>query len=221
MSLNQSRPILYLITRGATTEVTTPDSAEFQDILNQISAAADAEIDLIQIREKKLSARFLFELAERGAELVQGTTTQVLINDRADIAAGAGAAGVHLTTQSLEPAVIKKSFESKLLIGASTHSLNEARRARDQRADFIVFGPVFQTSSKEQFGPSVGLQKLSEVAIELAGFPVLALGGVSERNAEDCFKAGASGIAGISLFSEATLLKDLSVVIRDSAKGVA
>ncbi|MGZ8844287.1 MAG: thiamine phosphate synthase, partial [Pyrinomonadaceae bacterium] len=147
MSLNQSRPILYLITRGATTEATTPESAEFQDILNQISAAVDAEIDLIQVREKKLSARFLFELAERAVELVQGKATQVLINDRADIAAGAGASGVHLTTQSLEPSIIKKSFEDKLLIGASTHSLDEARRARDQGADFIVFGPVFPTSS--------------------------------------------------------------------------
>lgn len=220
MSLNQSRPILYLITRGATTEATTPESPEFQDILNQISAAVDAEIDLIQIREKKLSARFLFELAERAVELVQGTATRVLINDRADIAAGSGASGVHLTTQSLEPSVIKKSFEDKLLIGVSTHSLNEARRARDQGSDFIVFGPVFQTTSKEQYGPPVGLQKLSEVAIELPGFPVLALGGVSERNAEDCFRAGAKGIAGISLFSELTRLGTLTVAIRNSAKGV-
>lgn len=221
MSLNQSRPILYLITRGATTEATTPESPEFQDILNQISAAVDAEIDLIQIREKKLSARSLFELAECAVELVHGTTTEVLINDRADIAAAAGASGVHLTTQSLEPSIIKKSFEDKLLIGASTHSLDEARRARDQGADFIVFGPVFQTSSKEQFGPPVGVQKLSEIANELAGFPVLALGGVSERNAEQCFKAGAKGIGGISLFSELTRLKNLTVSIRDSAKGAA
>jgi thiamine-phosphate pyrophosphorylase len=220
MSLNQSRPILYLITRGATTEATTPESAEFQDILNQISIAVDAEIDLIQIREKKLSARFLFELAERAVALVQGKATQVLINDRADIAAGAGASGVHLTTQSLEPSIIKKSFADKLLIGASTHSLDEARCAREQGADFIVFGPVFQTSSKEQFGPSLGLQKLSEVANELADFPVLALGGVSERNAAQCLEAGAKGIAGISLFSELSRLKNLSFAIRESAKGV-
>jgi thiamine-phosphate pyrophosphorylase len=219
MSLNQSRPILYLITRGATTEATTTESPEFQDILNQIAAAVDAEIDLIQIRERKLSGRLLFELAERAVELVQGKATQVLINDRADIAAGAGASGVHLTTRSLEPSIIKKSFEDKLLIGASTHSLDEARRARDQGADFIVFGPVFPTFSKEQFGPPVGVQKFSDVANELAGFPVLALGGVSEGNAEQCFKAGASGIAGISLFSEATRLKNLSVAIRDSVKG--
>ena len=215
MSLNQSRPILYLITRGATTEATTPESPEFQDILNQISVAVAAEIDLIQIREKKLRARFLFELTERAVELVHGKATQVLINDRADIAAGAGASGVHLTTQSLEPSVIKKAFEDKLLIGASTHSFDEARRARDQGADFIVFGPVFQTSSKEQFGPPLGLQKLSDVANELGGFPVLALGGVSEQNAEQCFKAGAIGIAGISLFSEAKDLKNLSLKIRE------
>ena len=220
MSLNQSRPILYLITRGATTETTTRESPELQHILDQISAAVGAGIDLIQIREKRLSARILFELAERAAQLVEGTATRVLINDRADIAAGAGASGVHLTTHSLEPAIIKKSFADRLLIGASTHSLDEARRARDQGADFIVFGPVFQTSSKEQFGPPVGLQKLAEVAGELAGFPVLALGGVSEHNAADCFKAGAAGIAGISLFSELSDFENLTVALRESAKGV-
>jgi thiamine-phosphate pyrophosphorylase len=220
MSLNQFRPILYLITRGATTETTTPESPEFQDILNQISAAVGARIDLIQIREKKLNARTLFELTQRAVQIVEGTTTRVLINDRADIAAGAGASGVHLTTRSLDPAMIRKSFGDRLLIGASTHSLQEARRAHDQGADFIVCGPIFQTLSKEQFGPPVGLQKLSEVALELAGFPVLALGGVSELNAEQCFKAGASGLAGISLFREASHLKSLTVAIRDSAKGV-
>ena len=218
MLLNQPRPILYLITRGATTETTAKESPEFQDILEQISAAVAAGIDLIQIREKRLNARMLFELTERAVELVQGTPTRVLVNDRADIASGAGAAGVHLTTQSLDPVTIRKSFGGDLLLGASTHSLEEGKLARDQGADFIVFGPIFQTSSKVQFGPPVGLHQLSDVALELAGFPVLALGGVSERNAEDCLKAGASGIAGIGLFSEANL-QGLTAAIRASAKG--
>lgn len=220
MSLNQPRPILYLITRGATTETTTPASPEFQDILNQITAAVDAGIDLIQIREKRLSARVLFDLTEGAVRIVNGSTTRVLINDRADIAAGAGASGVHLTTQSLDPAIIRRSFGDGLLIGVSTHSLDEARRAHEGTADFIVFGPIFQTLSKAQFGPPVGLPELSEATRELAGFPVLALGGVSEDNADRCFKAGASGIAGISMFSEASNLKGLAARIKGSAKGV-
>jgi len=86
MSLNLSPPILYLITRGATTEATSRGSSEFHDILRQISAAIAAGIDLIQIREKKLSARVLFELAERAVEISDATSTRILINDRADIA---------------------------------------------------------------------------------------------------------------------------------------
>ena len=220
MSLNQPRPILYLITRGATTETTTPASPEFQDILNQILAAGDAGIDLIQIREKRLSARVLFDLAKDAVRIVHGSTTRILINDRADVAAGAGASGVHLTTQSLDPAIIRKSFGDELLIGVSTHSLDEARRAHEEAADFIVFGPIFQTPSKAQFGPPVGLPKLSEVTRELAGFPVLALGGISEDNADQCFKAGASGIAGIGLFSNAPSLESVTARIKESGKGV-
>ena len=220
MSLNLSRPILYLITRGATTEMTGPASPEFQEILKQISAAVEAGIDLIQIREKQLSARVLFELTESAVEIARGTSSRVLVNDRADIAAGAGASGVHLTTGSLDPEIIRKSFGDSLLIGASTHSLAEARRARGQGAHFVVFGPVFQTASKDNFGPPRGLEKLSGVACELTGFPVLALGGVSEANTESCFKAGASGIAAIGLFSQAADLKRLAAVMRESAKGV-
>ena len=129
--LHLRRPILYLITRGATADTTTADDLAFQEILGQVSAATAARIDLIQIREKKLNARVLFELTERAVELTSGTSTRILVNDRADIAAGAGAAGVHLTTRSLDAATIRKTFGADLLIGASTHSLAEARAARD------------------------------------------------------------------------------------------
>lgn len=220
MSKNLSQPILYLITHGATTETTSPASPEFQDLLHQIKAAAAADIDLVQIREKRLRARVLFELAERAVEITGESSTRILLNDRADIAAGAGAHGVHLTTQSLDVAVIRNSFDEKFLIGASTHSCEEACEAREQGANFIVFGPIFQTSSKEQFGPPLGLEKLSNVCGKLVGFPVLALGGVSKSNAQQCFEAGASGVAGISLFSEPADLESMVAAIKKCAKGV-
>jgi thiamine-phosphate pyrophosphorylase len=221
MSKNLSQPILYLITPGATSETTSRESPEFQDILLQIKAAVAAEIDLVQIREKRLSARVLFELAERAVEITRESSTRILVNDRADIAAGAGAHGVHLTTRSLDVAVIRKSFENKFLIGASTHSWEEAHQAYAQGADFIVLGPIFPTRSKEQFGPSLGLEKLSDVCGKLGHFPVLALGGVSESTAQQCFVAGASGVAGISLFSEPARLKSIAAAIKESAKGVS
>jgi thiamine-phosphate pyrophosphorylase len=201
MTLNLSKPILYLITRGATAEATTSASKEFQDILRQVSAAVAAGVQLVQLREKGLTARVLFELTARAAEITRGTSTRLLVNDRADIAAGAGADGVHLTTRSLEPEIVRKTFGADFLIGASTHSLAEATSARDGGADFVVFGPIFPTSSKEEYGPPLGVDRLAKVASELAPCPVLALGGISRENAQECLRAGASGIAGITVFS--------------------
>jgi thiamine-phosphate pyrophosphorylase len=220
MMLNLSKPILYLITRGATGETTTTESAEFRQILRQVSVAVTAGIQLIQIREKKLPSRVLYELTTRVVSVTQATATRVLVNDRADIAASAGAHGVHLTTQSLEAAVVRQVFGDNFLIGSSTHSLSEARRAREGGADFIVFGPVFESPSKKKYGPPLGLQALSEVAGEVTPFPVLALGGVTIANAPECLRAGASGIAGIGLFSKPESLATVAVVIRKSGKGV-
>ena len=202
MPLNPSKPILYLITRGATTEATSRDSPEFTQIFDQVSAAVAAGIDLIQIREKQLPVRLLFELISQIAKLTSGTNTRLLVNDRADVAAGAGADGVHLTTQSLDAAIIRKSFGENFLIRVSAHCLREVMSARDQGADFAVFGPVFETKSKLQYGAPRGLEELSRVARAAAGFPVLALGGVSVANAADCVAAGTAGIAGISLFDK-------------------
>jgi thiamine monophosphate synthase len=98
MLLLLPKPILYLITRGATAEATTSASKEFHWVLDQISAAVAAGVQLIQLREKRLTAHVLFELTARAAEITRRTSTRLLVNDRADIAAGAGADGVHLTT---------------------------------------------------------------------------------------------------------------------------
>src|SRR6202171_5680589 len=125
MELNLPKPILYLITRGVTAETTTPASEEFRNILLQVSAAVAAGIQLIQIREKNLTARVLFHLTASVVAIASGSPTRILVNDRADVAAAAGADGVHLTTRSLTPSVIRKTFGSSFLVGASTHSLNE------------------------------------------------------------------------------------------------
>ena len=210
MKLVLSKPILYLITRGATTETTTPDRPEFKQILEQVSAAVAAEIDLIQLREKRLSARVLFELTHAAVSLTRGSVTRVLVNDRGDIAAGAGAHGVHLTRKSIDAATTRKTFGSEFLIGVSTHSVDEARTAKKGGADFVVFGPVFETTSKREYGPPVGLQQLAGVTSEFANFPVLALGGITVDNAALCMSAGASGVAAISLFSQ---LHDLRCVV--------
>ena len=144
----------------------------------------------------------LYELTARAALLTRGTATRLVVNDRADVAARAGADGVHLTTRSLEAVIVRQSFGPDFLIGVSTHTLAEARAARDEGADFAVFGPVFDTPSKRAYGPPVGLESLGEAARELSPFPLVALGGVTCENAASALTAGARGVAGIRLFAD-------------------
>jgi len=150
----------------------------------------------------------LYELVARAAEITHGSRTRLLVNDRSDIARAAGADGVHLTTQSLPAEVVRNVFGAGFLIGVSTHSLDEARAARAAGADFVVFGPVFETESKRAYGKPQGLNKLAEVARELGEFPVVAIGGITLDNADECFQAGARGIAAIGMFNNAENMKD-------------
>lgn len=124
----------------------------------------------------------------------------MLVNDRVDIARGASADGVHLTVQSLPADVVRNICGPEFVIGVSTHSLAEAQAAQVAGADFVVFGPVFDTESKRAFGAPQGLDKLREVTNALGDFPVLAIGGITRENFASCIAAGASGIAGISMF---------------------
>jgi thiamine-phosphate pyrophosphorylase len=207
MGLDLSKPITYLITSGETTAATTPSTDDFASLLKLISAAVAAGVNLIQLREKNLTARVLFELALRAVALTTGTATRLLVNDRSDIARAVGADGVHLTASSLSAAIVRRTFGADFLIGVSTHSLDEARAAQADGADFAVFGPVFETASKRIYGEPVGLKTFSDVASALAPFPILVLGGVTIDNARDCVRAGAAGIAGISLFNQCHDLK--------------
>lgn len=160
-----------------------------------------AAIDLVQIREKNLSASVLYQLSARAAGITRGSATKLLVNDRSDIAASAGADGVHLTTSSLPAEVVRRTFGAEFLIGVSTHSLAEADLA-SRSADFVVFGPVFETTSKREYGEPQGLTNLRTVSSGLAPFPVLALGGVSMSNVAECIQAGVRGIAAIRMLSD-------------------
>jgi thiamine-phosphate pyrophosphorylase len=201
MPLNLPPPILYAITSGATNSQTSRDDEEFVSVLHLAKTAVSRKIPLLQIREKNLPTRMLYELVSLVAEITRGSSTRVLVNDRFDVARAAGANGVHLTSVSLPTRVVREVCGPDFLIGVSTHSLDDARRARDEGADFVVFGPVFETESKRSFGPPQGLEKLQHVTSELGDFPVLAVGGVTLDNAETCYAAGASGFAGISWFN--------------------
>ena len=197
-------PFVYLITAGAT------EASDFErqskKTLESIERAVEAGISFVQLREKRLPARLLFELARAAAALTRGTRTRLLGHDRADGALAAGADGVHLTSTSLAAGVIRAAFPPGFLIGVSAHTVAELRAARDDRADFAVFSPVFASPGK---GAPQGLDALRAAAAAVAPFPVLALGGVDETNYRACL-AAASGFAAIRFLHDAENLRRLS-----------
>ena len=209
------RPTTCLITSGETTADTDASDPEFGRLLALVSAAAACGVALVQLREKNLRPRVLYELAARAARLTRDTDTRLVVNDRADIARAAGADGVHLTTRSLEASVVRRAFGPDFLVGVSAHTAEEARAARDAGADFALLGPVFATPSKLPYGPPLGLERFGAAARALSPFPVLALGGITLGNARDAFAAGAAGVAAIRLFGDARRLNEVVNSLRE------
>lgn len=171
-----------------------------------IRRAIAASVDWIQIREKDLSGRRLSELVRDAVGAAGGSSTRILVNDRLDIALGLGAAGVHLGEESVPVAEVirwrnAEPTRRSFLVGASCHSLAAAQQAERDGADYIFFGPVFDTPAKRKFGPPQGLERLSEVC-RAARVPVLAIGGITLENAPGCLRSGAAGLAAIRLFQD-------------------
>jgi thiamine-phosphate pyrophosphorylase len=162
------------------------------DVLACVERAIRDRVEMIQVREKDLSARELFDLVSRIRDLASGTTTKILVNDRLDIALAAGIAGVHLPAIGLPPSRVRPFVQ---LLGVSAHTLQEAIDAEQSGADFIVFGPVFESPGKN----AIGVGPLREVASTVR-IPILAIGGMTSENAGEVLSAGAAGIAGIRLF---------------------
>ena len=216
LDLHSPAPLIYLITSGETTDRTTPAAENYSSVLQLVRAAVVARIDLIQIREKNLSASVLYQLATSAAGITRGSATKLLINDRSDIAAAAGADGVHLTTSSLPTEVVRQTFGDDFLIGVSTHSLEEANSACYGGADFAVFGPVFETASKKECAEPSGLTGLTNVCSAFSPFPILALGGVMIANVAECIRAGARGVAAIRMLQQPARLAEIADEVRRS-----
>jgi thiamine-phosphate pyrophosphorylase len=199
--------LLYLITdRRAflrSAEITHDDLPRLQ--LEAIAKAARAGCQLIQIREKDMSAKALGAFTRAAVELARPHGARVLVNDRLDVAMAAGADGVHLRASSIPVREVRVVAAQRglhdFLIGVSTHSIAEASLAEDGGADFIVCGPVYGTPSKRAYGAPIGLDVFAEIR-NAAQIPVLALGGISLSNYREPLRRGAAGIAAIGLFTD-------------------
>ncbi len=174
-----------------------------------------AGVSLVQIREKKLTTKQVFELTQHVLDISKNTETRVLVNERFDISLAAAVDGVHLTSNSLPIEVVRNLVANDFIIGVSTHSLDEVRIAKDSGADFATFGPVFDTLSKEMYDKPKGLEALKKVCDDVAPFPVIALGGISADNYESVLDAGARGFAAITFLNEIEGVKKLDLRVLD------
>ena len=168
-------------------------------LIGRIGRNLAAGVEWIQIREKDLSARDLFDLVQQAVNLPNLHQSKILVNTRVDVALAAGAAGVHLPAGAPAPRIWRSVTPPGFLIGVSCHAPDEVRAAEDQGADYAVFGPVFLPRSKASGLEPWGIEGLRQ-AVRAVSIPVLALGGITLTNAEDCAEAGAAGIAAISLY---------------------
>jgi thiamine-phosphate pyrophosphorylase len=165
----------------------------------------------IQLRERDLSARELVTLAREVQAVTASRRAQLLINDRIDLALALEGVGVHLRSNSLPVSVARQMLGTQRLLGISAHSVEEAVQGASQGADYIVLGPIYETPSKQLFGPPLGIHTL-EKACRLVRIPIIGIGGVTAARARELRHAGAFGAAVITAILGAT---DVESAVRE------
>jgi thiamine-phosphate pyrophosphorylase len=180
---------LYLITDRKNSRV--------RELSLVIEEALKGGVKAVQLREKDLSSRELYETAYELRKLTSHYGARLFINDRVDIALAVDADGVHLGNASIPIHRARKILGEKRLIGVSCHNRISAIAAEEMGADFITFGPVFYTPSKAVYGDPVGIGKLSTIT-DLLQIPVFALGGLNRDTIPQAIAAGIHGVALVS-----------------------
>jgi len=181
---------LYLIT----------DRNLFKDRSSLSSALEEAlqgGVRALQLREKDLCIRDMLEMAYELREITKKHGAKLFINDRVDVAKAVDADGVHLGGSGIPPRAARKAAGGSMLIGVSSHSMEQAKNAEREGADFITIGPVYETPSKMRYGAPLGLDIIEKVKDGVT-VPVIAVGGIKKERVGEVLKAGAHGIALIS-----------------------
>ena len=182
------------------------------DVVEECLAAG---LRAVQLREKDLEARDLLGLADTLREATQRHGARLIVNDRADVALAARADGVQRTHASLPVSALRRITPAGFLVGASVHSEADARDAVAQGADFVGFGPVYDTPSKRRYGPPQGLAALEAVA-RAVDRPVLAVGGLRPERVSEVLAAGAAGVAVIGAIYGAARPADATKAFLDA-----
>ncbi len=153
--------------------------------------------DTIQYRQKSGTTREMIEIARNMKRLCSEAGVVFIVNDRLDVAIAAEADGVHLGQDDFPIPMARELLGEGRIIGGSAATLDEARKCLSEGADYVGFGPVYPTSSKDDAGPVSGIDILKQV-VDIIPLPIIAIGGVGPENIPDVMRAGARGIAVIS-----------------------
>jgi thiamine-phosphate pyrophosphorylase len=173
----------------------------------------------IQLRERDLSVREFLTLAREVQAVTASARSQLLINDRIDVALALEGVGVHLRSNSLPVPVARQLLGAQRLLGISVHAVEEAVRAESQGADYIVLGPIYETPSKQMFGPPLGIHTL-EKACSLVRIPIIGIGGVTAARAREMRRAGAFGAAVIGAILGADDIESATRELLDAVSAV-
>lgn len=176
-----------------------------RSLIGAVTDALKGGLKAVQLREKDLGTRDLLRLAYEMRQLTLKYDARLFINDRVDIAIAVDADGVQLTQKSMPPFAARR-LSSRLIIGVSTHGLEEAVKAERSGADFVTLGPIFETPSKAKYGEPLGVETLRDV-VKRVRVPVFAIGGITLENMNEVMSAGASGVAVISSILDAKSIR--------------
>jgi thiamine-phosphate pyrophosphorylase len=165
-------------------------------------ACFDGGARLVQIRAKSAASAWLLEVSEQIQALSERYGARAIVNDRADVARLAGAAGVHVGQEDLPPAAVRRLLGEAAIVGRSTHSTAQVRHALAEPVDYVAVGPVFGTVTKDTGHDAVGLELVREAAALAGGharsLPIVAIGGITLERAADVLAAGAASVAVVS-----------------------
>jgi thiamine-phosphate pyrophosphorylase len=193
-------PRLYLITDVTLSRL---DHAE------QVSRMVAGGASIIQLREKNLSPAEFFGQARHAIAVARHAGARIIINDRVDIALAADADGVHLGQDDLPPGAARRILGPDKIIGFSTHNYAQAMKAASFPVDYIAVGPIFETSSKQNPDPVVGLSELERIRAAVPRqIPLVAIGGINFESVADVIRAGADSVAVISAIVKGGAIED-------------
>lgn len=161
----------------------------------QLAELGDCGVSLIQLREKSLSPVEFYGEAREAIDIAHKRGIKIIINDRVDIALALKADGVHLGQDDLPVEAARRILGPESIIGLSTHNLEQAERAARLPVDYIAIGPIFQTDTKQNSDPLVGLPGLRLVCEAVRPIPIVAIGGITANNSKSVLQAGADAIS--------------------------